>query len=73
MLLQLQQNKMWSSKRCKEAVVTVTVKITGTSPYEYSFDGANFSSDSTFKTFTVGPVNAIVKDADVYLLFHGNS
>jgi hypothetical protein len=69
MLLQLQQNKMWSSKRhCNEAVVTVTVKIAGTSPYEYSFDGANFSSDSTFKTFTVGPVNAIVKDADVYFV-----
>ncbi|NRT14507.1 gliding motility-associated-like protein [Flavobacterium sp. 28A] len=48
-----------------EAVVTVTVVAgTGTSPYEYSFDGGtNFSSDATFRTFTAGPVNAIVKDA----------
>ncbi|NRS87943.1 gliding motility-associated-like protein [Flavobacterium sp. 7E] len=48
-----------------EAVVTVTVVAgTGTSPYEYSFNGGtNFSSDNTFRTFTAGPVNAIVKDA----------
>ncbi|MBE0392147.1 T9SS type B sorting domain-containing protein [Flavobacterium sp. PL002] len=48
-----------------EAVVTVTVVAgTGTSPYEYSFDGGtNYSSDATFRTFTAGPVNAIVKDA----------
>ena len=48
------------------AVVTVTVTAgTGTAPYEYSFDGgANYSSQNTFTTFTAGPVNAIVKDAN---------
>jgi hypothetical protein len=58
------RTKCGPANAATEAVVTVTVVPgTGTSPYEYSFDGANFHLIVPFKTFTVGPVNAIVKDA----------
>ncbi|MNX37261.1 hypothetical protein D3C86_675670 [compost metagenome] len=44
-----------------QAVVTV-VGAGGTTPYEYSFDGTNYSSDNTFETFAGVTMTVYVKD-----------
>jgi gliding motility-associated-like protein len=49
----------------QQATVTVIATPgTGTPPYQYSFDGTNYSSISTFTTNVAGPVSAWVKDAN---------
>ncbi|WP_348798281.1 T9SS type B sorting domain-containing protein [Flavobacterium adhaerens] len=48
-----------------QAEVTVTVDATtGTAPYQYSFDGINYSSNNVYKTFTAETVTAYVRDAN---------
>ncbi|WP_191963434.1 T9SS type B sorting domain-containing protein [Pseudotamlana haliotis] len=49
------------------AVVTIDVPTTGTAPYEYSFDGTNFSNTRTLDVFddgTTQTINYSVQDAN---------
>jgi gliding motility-associated-like protein len=55
-----------SGNATQQAIVTINVTaLSGTSPYQYSFDaGANYSSVNTFTTTASGTVTALVKDAN---------
>ncbi|MFB9055577.1 T9SS type B sorting domain-containing protein [Mariniflexile ostreae] len=51
----------------ENATQAATVTVTGsggTAPYTYSFDGINYTTTNTYKTFEAGTVTAHVKDAN---------